>query len=535
MLIDDDLSCLKVLKQALGQVGYKCVAHQNPVEGVAAYKESQYDVVVTDILMPQMNGLDVLKSVKESNAAARVIMMTGYAHIDSAQAALNQGAYAYLSKPFSLSSLFDILQKIEKELSAEREIKGKIHKFEETRDELNLTYQDLQYHVVALDQVYSISQKIHAATDLYKIMHELVNGASHLLDCEFCLIAFREKNLRQCHCYFGKGLSRNRLCDDGSCILKTPPFETCLNKQKGFLDNNPPGEIKEIMQAKAISLRNYVCVPLMHNSRALGVLAGLNKNTGFTGNDKFLINILGGTAVTAIHNAELVGQLKELFEQTVEALARGIDARDKYTRGHSSRVSNYTIAIGRGLGWDKGKLYEAYIGSVLHDIGKIGIPDRILNKPGRLTENEFRLMKDHVNIGVDILKDVPQLKGMLSYIHCHHERLDGFGYPQGLKGDEIPIEGRVVCIADSFDAMTSNRSYRSPLSMEKAVAELERCAGSQFDPHIVKEFVSLLRSGNIEILTEKVRQQEENDVFCRNFSIQFDSNNDNLDLKMSFS
>jgi response regulator RpfG family c-di-GMP phosphodiesterase len=508
LLIDDDLSCLNALQRALEKVNYECFSYQDPVKGVAVYKANHFDVVITDISMPKMNGLDVLRSVKESNSAVRVIMMTGYAHIDSAQAALNQGAYAYFRKPYNLSNLIEILQKIEKELNTERDIKGKIHKFEETRDELNLTYEHLQYHVVALDQVHAISRKIHAAIDLNDIMHEMLNGASHLLDCEYCLIAFKEKSLRQCHCYFGKGLIRNRLCGDGSCILETPPFEQCLNKQKVFLDNNPPGEIKEIMQAKAIGLKNYVCVPLIHNGRALGVLAGLNKKTGFTGNDKFLTNILGGTAVTAIHNAELIGQLKEFFEQTVEALARGIDARDKYTRGHTSRVSNYIIAIGRGLGWDKGKLDEAYIGSVLHDIGKIGIPDRILNKPGRLTKEEFRLMKDHVSIGVDILKDVPQLKGMLGYIHCHHERLDGFGYPRGLKGNDIPIEGRIVCIADSFDAMTSNRSYRSSLSVDQAVAELERCAGSQFDPEIVEVFVSLIRSKKIEVNSEIACQKE---------------------------
>jgi response regulator RpfG family c-di-GMP phosphodiesterase len=509
LLTDDDTGCLKVLERFLKECGYECYSYSNPVEAVKAIKTKPFDVVITDILMPQMNGIDVLKSVKETNSETKVIMLTGYASIENTEAALNQGAYSFFRKPLDLNIINETLQKIEKELSVEREIRSKIHKFEATKEELNLTYQDLQHHVVVVDQLHAISQKIHANDELYDIMRELLAGASHLLDCEHCLISFQEKKLRRCGCFFGNETVQSGLCENGDCILNNSAFESCYKDKKCVLDSTPSLEIIRTIKSFGIDLYNYVSVPLIHKDKVLGVMAGLNKKAGFSSRDKFLLNALSGTAVTAIQYSGLINQLKELFEQTVEALAKGIDARDAYTLGHSSRVSYYTKAIGYKLGWNKTKLDEAYLATLLHDIGKIGIPDIVLNKPGRLSEQEYLLMKDHVMIGIEILKDIPKLRNVLNYIHYHHERFDGKGYPTGLGGEEIPVEGRVVCVADSFDAMTSNRGYRKALSLDMALAELENCKGSQFDPKIVEVFESLIRSGDIENTLDKSGKLEQ--------------------------
>jgi len=498
LLIDDDLSFLEVMERSLRHVNYDCVSFQNPVDALAAYQAEQYDVVITDILMPQMDGIDVLRAVKGFNSEARVIMLTGYANMDTTQSALNQGAYAYFQKPFELTNILDTLRKIEKELVIEKENKRKIQMFDENECELDEVYQDLQKHVVAVDQLHAISRKIHAAIDLDCIMQELVNNVCHLLGCRYGLICFYDQKPGKCNCFHSGKEDDGKTGFEDFCPLEKFPFKSCFCQKKILLDNQPCPDTNMVLEPLSISLQNYVCVPLIRRGRAIGILAGLNKNKGFTGRDKFMLNAISDMAVTAIYNSGLIGQLKELFGQTVEALAKGIEARDEYTRGHTNRVSRYTEMIARALNWNDEKLYEAHIGSTLHDIGKIGIPDRILNKPGRLTGEEFAMIKQHVVIGVEILKDVYQLKKMMPYIQHHHERYDGSGYPQGLKGKEIPLEGRIMCVADSFDAMTSNRPYRGHLCLEEAVSELEKCSGLQFDPGIVEVFISLLNSGELD-------------------------------------
>lgn len=198
-------------------------------------------------------------------------------------------------------------------------------------------------------------------------------------------------------------------------------------------------------------------------------------------------------------------ELERLLVATVGALANSIEARDPYTRGHTDRVARITIAFCDRLGWERERLSIARMGALLHDIGKIGVPDAILRKPGRLTPEEYELMKQHTTIGAQILQGIDALVPAIPFVLYHHERWDGKGYPHGLAGEEIPIEGRILAIVDTFDAMTSVRVYREPLSMEAAVAEIRRCAGTQFDPDLVPEFVGLYEDG----LIHRALQEEE--------------------------
>jgi len=176
---------------------------------------------------------------------------------------------------------------------------------------------------------------------------------------------------------------------------------------------------------------------------------------------------------------------------TVMVLANTIDAKDKYTHGHSKRVADYCIAVAKQLGFSKVHIRNLQIGALLHDIGKIGIKDEIIKKTTKLTEEEYQEIKAHPSIGAEIVSPVDFLFDKMPMIKHHHEKYDGTGYPDGLKGDEIPIEARIISIADAYDAITSERPYRKGLSHKKAVEELKRGAGTQFDPEIVKVFLSL--------------------------------------------
>jgi HD-GYP domain-containing protein (c-di-GMP phosphodiesterase class II) len=190
-------------------------------------------------------------------------------------------------------------------------------------------------------------------------------------------------------------------------------------------------------------------------------------------------------------------ELRESYRATVRVLAAAIETRDPYTGGHVERVAEFAVTIGRELGWDADRLDDLELGALLHDVGKIGVEDRILRKPGRLEPEEWEQMRRHAEMGARLLQGVPFLHTSIPCALRHHERYDGEGYPDRLAGDDIPVEARVVAVADTFDAMTSDRPYRQGLPVDVALAELDRCAGTQFDPSIVAAFVRAVRAGAI--------------------------------------
>lgn len=515
LVIDDDRESLKHFGDLLNVHGHAVSQLSDPCDAVALYRSEKFEVVITDFKMPGMNGIEVLKAVKAHNPEAYVIILTGYADVNNTIPALNNGAFAFFTKPLNTEKLLNTLQEIEAELCSRGETRGQLREVEKTHKELNQTYQELQNHVVAVDQMQSISRNIHATIDIRKILEELVGNTAHLLDCEFCLIIYKDESSGQYDCRSNREQVQNKICgcNTDSGLLETYPFKLSVSEGKSLLNNDPPPELKRAFEEKGVLLNNYLSVPLVQGGRSQGILIGFNKETGFSSNDKFMLNAIGATSITAISNSGLISQLREFSEKTVESLAKAIDARDKYTHGHTERVSEYTLAICRSLDWKREKLNQAFMGTLLHDIGKIGIPDAVLNKPGRLTEQEYELMKSHPDIGLEILKDIPRMKEMLNYVHCHHECYDGSGYPQGLKGEDIPLEGRIVCVADAFDAMTSDRSYRKALSVEEAMAELERCSGSQFDPRIVNVFQAITEreafGGGLQECSQIVREEFE--------------------------
>jgi HD-GYP domain-containing protein (c-di-GMP phosphodiesterase class II) len=175
----------------------------------------------------------------------------------------------------------------------------------------------------------------------------------------------------------------------------------------------------------------------------------------------------------------------------LSVLSRAIEARDEYTRGHSARVTAIADAIARRLGWDEDRLDLLQLGGPLHDVGKLAISDDVLRKPGRLDDDELAQIREHPRLGARILLRLAAFRGALPYVLYHHERWDGTGYPTGRAGEQIPVEARVLAVADAYDAMTSDRPYRRALSRDRALAEVERCSGSQFDPEIVRIFLEV--------------------------------------------
>ena len=211
------------------------------------------------------------------------------------------------------------------------------------------------------------------------------------------------------------------------------------------------------------------------------------------------------------HIEQYVDQLKaaaeqnrELFLGSIRMLAAAIDEKDPYTRGHSGRVAKYSIIIGDGLGLSAEDLDRLRIAALLHDVGKIGVDDRVLKKPGKLTDEEFELMKQHTVKGANIMRPVSQLKDMLPGIELHHERLDGQGYPYGLSGDQIPIMARIIAVADTFDAITTNRPYQSAMDLEYALERIRSLAITRFDPKVVEALESAIHAGRLRLTASLV-------------------------------
>lgn len=199
-----------------------------------------------------------------------------------------------------------------------------------------------------------------------------------------------------------------------------------------------------------------------------------------TGIEKF--NLMNNKTV-------ILKDLRELFYKTIKLIASALDAKDPYTHGHSLRVTMYSLILAKSMNLDERTLEEIETAGLLHDIGKIGIPQNILCKPGRLTDEEYEVMKSHPAQAEKMLMGIKKLTVVSNWLRTHHERWDGRGYPQGLKGEEIPISGRIIALADTYDAMTSTRSYRKALTHDTAIAEIQRCAGTQFDPILAELFI----------------------------------------------
>ena len=250
-------------------------------------------------------------------------------------------------------------------------------------------------------------------------------------------------------------------------------------------------------------VRNAVSLPVLLDNHVVGVLnlsyQDCVDGRRFSSTELGFLTTLANHAAAAINNAQLFEELRTNYLSTVEALVTAIDAKDPYTHGHSARVADYAIATARQLNMSEEEVEMMQAAAYLHDVGKIGIPEPILTKPGKLTVEEFEIIKTHPEISARILSPVNFRGEVISIVRHHHERFDGSGYPDRVKGESIPLPARILAVADAYDAMTSARPYRPPMDPVNAKAELLRCAGTQFDRDIVEAFLKTIKGFEVQI------------------------------------
>jgi HD-GYP domain-containing protein (c-di-GMP phosphodiesterase class II) len=262
--------------------------------------------------------------------------------------------------------------------------------------------------------------------------------------------------------------------------------------------------------AATTQARQLLAVPLQRDDQTLGCLFALDKPTGeFDSVDAKLLNSIANETSIYVENARLFEDVHGLMMGLLLSLTSAVDAKDAYTCGHSERVALVSRHIAQQTGLSDKDVEQVYMAGLLHDVGKIGVPEAVLQKPGRLTPEEFEQIKLHPAIGAKILQDVKQIQGIIPGVLHHHERYDGKGYPSRLAGERIPLMGRIICLADCFDAMTSSRTYRKGLPIEVAMAEIRRCAGTHFDPRLAEVFLRTGHEGLRELLSDHQRKSKQ--------------------------
>jgi len=261
-----------------------------------------------------------------------------------------------------------------------------------------------------------------------------------------------------------------------------------VNKDSRFL--------KRIDRRTDFNTRDMACVPIKIKDRVVGVLQAINKLDGrFTREEVDLFQLFSNEVAIALDNARLYAELRETFFTTAGALAESIEKRDPYTGGHTKRVLRYSTAIAEQLNLHPRDMDTLQLSAVLHDIGKIAVEDKILRKADKLSKDEEGVMNRHPQLGAEIVNNIKQLKDVIPAMLYHHERVDGKGYPDGLKGDAIPLTARIIAVADTYDAMTTTRPYRKGLAPKVALEEIKGEVGTQFDGEVVAAFVCAFENG----------------------------------------
>lgn len=360
-----------------------------------------------------------------------------------------------------------------------------------------LMWQNLHRKVVELNSLHEIAKSIGTVLDIDKLLEKILDHTSNVFDgVKSCSIILYDENTNLLNVKLYKG-------DKDNGNIK--PIRIGEGIAGKVFQRGEPIIINDMHTSEdEYSVDNgssSICVPLKIKEKCLGVLSITDKISGepFDKSDLDMMVTLASQIAVSLNNAKLYEDLEASYLSAVRALANSIDAKDKYTMGHSERVAKYSLEIGKEMNLSDNDMKTLYIGALLHDIGKIGIPEAIINKQDRLTNEEFNEIKTHPTRGAMIIEPAKFLKEKVPLIKHHHERFDGKGYPDGLKGEEIPLLARIICCADSFDAMTSKRAYRDTMPLEDARKEMIRCCDTQFDPVVVKAFLKVIEDeGRIE-------------------------------------
>jgi HD-GYP domain-containing protein (c-di-GMP phosphodiesterase class II) len=341
-----------------------------------------------------------------------------------------------------------------------------------------------------------ISHHLHQTLDLDELIPRIFAEVNKAINAEAQSIWLIDEEEGIIKCRFATGPGANLFKGFAVSLAAPSIVGTSVSKKKSIIINdahNDPRRARSADQWTGLITRSLMTVPLVSKDKSIGAIQAVNKRGGqlFTQEDLDLFRAIADHAALAVNNAQLVTELQSSYDLTLDALSAALDLRDRETEGHSRRVVEYTARLAEQIGLDKEAIKSIRRGALIHDIGKIGVPDAVLHKPGTLDEEERKIIKRHPQAGHDMLAGIPYLREEIKIVIYHQEKWDGTGYPFGLRGEEITIGARLFAIADTFDALTSDRPYRKGQSYETARNLIEAESGKQFDPQAVAAFLAI--------------------------------------------
>lgn len=374
-----------------------------------------------------------------------------------------------------------------------------------------LSYISGQDPLDRLVQLCDIIRLLNSTFDLSSLLNQIVASAAQMMEARSGALMLVDNTGRKLRCEVTSGRASSALKGlviplDNRTVQGMVAF-----RGESYIENDSLTSAYHLVRATStgfMTVHKLVCVPLRVQERVIGVIEVLDKLNGddFTPNDLRLLEVLADAAAVAVHNVRLhkeerkktvlleeaYNELRRTYDATLQALGGLLDTRDAATFGHSTRVVAFTMRLARQMGIQDPEMLEALQqGALLHDVGKIGVADAILRKPGPLDQDEWKEMRQHPELGYRMLKDVKFLEKSLPVVRYHHERWNGSGYPKGLKGEEIPLEARIFAVADAFDAITSRRPYSEARTYRQSVAILRQESGVMFDPKVVEAFLAV--------------------------------------------
>ena len=348
--------------------------------------------------------------------------------------------------------------------------------------ELSIRYEELNF-------LYKIGGKIGVTADLTETLHYMMRKTTELIGADCVAIHIPSKDIFE---HFDTPFEKAAY-EPITQVLRNVTPELLAKFQTG-IDYLSDCELESHGALKPLitKYKRLLTIPISFEEHKEGIffLGKIAPEETFSICDKRLVNVVADMIAIKITNAELFQHLNDFLLNLMKSFMKTIEEKDSYTHGHSERVNECALKIGRALDLNEDELTQLNFVSILHDIGKIGVSEEILNKPGKLNDDEFEKIKEHPGKGCTILEPIQQLKGLLPAIYHHHERVDGKGYPQGVSGSDIPLFARIIAIADTFDAMTSNRAYRKAKNLDAVIQELLDVRGTQLDPDITTLFIS---------------------------------------------
>ena len=509
LFVDDEESILNVSSEYFRRKGYQTLTARTGAQALEILAQEAVDCCFTDINMPEMNGLELAEKIRFQDNTMPVIVMTGYPSLENTIQTIKNGVVDFLIKPVNLKQMEVSVQRViqQRKLFVENFL---LKKEVESKQRLEKLNQELFYKVEELNMLNKIMGKFTSFSSSADVFKRAVDIALEISQADYTHFYVINEAIQEPVNVSSSwaGWLGCAVCPNGATAEENPfvsasagirPLRSSLIME--VVADQIPLLISENTGSNGLpaEINSAMIVPLKIRDKVFGVITAI-VNQGlkrFVEKDLYYLSFLAQSAAQAIENLALYENIYENLFATLYAFVKAVEARDLYTRQHSSRVTGLSIVLGKQLGCSKEELDILNFAGHLHDIGKIGIRDDILLKPGRLTEDEFEKIKDHPVIGANILEQLGLWEKERQIIRCHHERFDGSGYPDGIKQQDIPFLARILSVADVYDAMASDRAYRKKMEDSLIVKIINEGVGTQFDPDVVAAFNQAYNAGRI--------------------------------------